>query len=400
MSVRSAADLAHISPSTLSRWEAGTRLALVPELESLLRIYGMSQGDIDRILVSVDAPRAARAVRASDAVQSVPTGGDLLRAMRRRTGRSLPSIARQLQVAPSTVSRWESSTAHPNPESLERFLEIVGASQDEKSTLLASGVGKVKSDRRPFDADEYTAELDGIECHLVMGGKPETELRLLQILSNVWWARSEPQAETILRRARMLYATYLYEWFRLGEASDQADRVLDHGDPFDTVGIEAQRIRAVAMVLKGPTIRPHQGLCILQSCLAQVVSPTQRVDVLVDMADLSSMAGRYVEACSYAERACIAAEGRGFVLAEKARGALATARKDLEDLRKRPDVPWLACTFMLREHSLLASLDRKREMAIVAQDLTDLAGTHGLENFLAKLFHAEKSWAARLIKLS
>src|SRR5580698_2246116 len=81
LSVRGAADRAQIAPSTLSRWEAGACLPMAPELMSLLRMFGMPPNDIQRILVSVDAPRAARVVRSDENRRAVPTGGDLLHAM-------------------------------------------------------------------------------------------------------------------------------------------------------------------------------------------------------------------------------------------------------------------------------------------------------------------------------
>ena len=355
LTIRSAAELARIGPSTLSRWEAGTRVPMVPELEALLKTLGYSDSEMNRILVSIDAPRAAREARDLQGMNDVPTGGDLLRALRRRRRITLPMLAELLNVAPSTVSRWESSIAHPSPGALAKYLDIVEASPQERATLVSSGVGKVKSDRPAFVAREYMEKLSAISRTLPSGGHPDTELELLQMQSNLWWERNNSDAIHLLRICHVLYASYLHEWGRFAEALKEADQALASGEPFDEVGIEAQRIQAVSMVYRGPVLRPHQGLCILQSCFLNVLDPVQRVRILVDMADLSHRVGRKDEAISYAERAVESARGRELDVTLSAKGALATARDSFEELRLRPEDPWFACVFMLRELGLHAT---------------------------------------------
>jgi DNA-binding transcriptional regulator YiaG len=368
---------------------------MAPELMSLLRMFGLPSSDIQRILVSVDAPRAAKVVRADENRRAVPTGGDLLHAMRSRAGLKLPEISHMLDVAPSTVSRWESSTAHPTRKTLDKYLEIVGASPAERETLFASGVGKLKSTRRPFNAFEYADELNRMERTIRLGGEIETELRLLQIQSNLWWADKEPEAEALLRRAYVLYAAHLAEWVRFKEAVTQTERALEYGDCFDELGIEAQRIQGLATTYKGPTVRPHQGLCILQPCLVRAESGPLRISVLIDMADLSMLAGRQSEAISYAERAVLGARGRDEALNALARGAWATANESIDALRQRPSEPWLACTYLLREFNLLSAAGRIEEADQISRALKELALLHGLRHFLSKLALAEKRTEVR-----
>lgn len=376
LTIRSAAELARIGPSTLSRWEAGTRVPMVPELESLLKTLGYSDSEMNRILVSIDAPRAARAARDLPGMNDVPTGGDLLRALRRRRKITLPMLAEQLNVAPSTVSRWESSVAHPSPAALAKYLDIVEASPQERATLVLSGVGKVKAERPAFVAREYTEKLAAISQTLPSGGRPDTELELLQIQSNLWWERTDDQAIHLLRICHVLYATYLYEWGRFSEALKQADLAVTSGELFDEVGIEAQRIQAVAMVYRGPVMRPHQGLCILQSCLVNVLDPVQRVRILVDMADLSQRVGRKEEAISYAERAVQSSQGRDCDVVELAKGALATAKESFEDLKSHPEDPWSACAFMLRELALHATVGNGDLPEELIMEIKDHANRH------------------------
>ncbi len=377
LTIRSAAERARIGPSTLSRWEAGTRVPMVPELESLLKTLGYSESEMNRILVSIDAPRAVRAARDLQGLNDVPTGGDLLRALRRRRRITLPMLAEQLNVAPSTVSRWESSIAHPSPASLAKYLDIVGASQLERATLVSSGVGKVKADRPIFVANEYTEKLAAVSRTLSSGGHPDTELELLQIQSNLWWEQTNSDAIHLLRICHVLYATYLYEWGRFAEALKEADQALASGEPFDEVGIEAQRIQAVSIVYRGPVLRPHQGLCILQTCLVNVLDPVQRVRILADMSDISQRVGRKDEAISYAERAVQSSRGRDNEVVLLARGALATAIESFEDLKARPEEPWPACVFMLRELSLQATVGNGVLPEKLIAEITDHANRHG-----------------------
>jgi hypothetical protein len=118
-----------------------------------------------------------------------------------------------------------------------------------------------------------------------------------------------------------------------------------------------------------------------------------RVAVLIEMADLSHLAGRHAEAVSYAERAVLGASGRGEELEALAKGAWATAAGSLETLRQRPAEPWLTCTYMLREHGLLAG----EEQEDVATSLRALAARYGLKHFAARLTFAEKAPARAFV---
>src|SRR5262249_46003479 len=159
---------AQLAPSTLSRWESGTCLPRVPELESLLVSLGAGRRDIVRILSSLNAPRATRAVRGkkSDATgeATAPRGGDILRLLRHRAGLTIMHVADGLGVAASTVSRWESSVAHPSPIMAKALMDLLDATPAERLCFGLTGVGRVKAERPPFDAEFYTCELDRIEA--------------------------------------------------------------------------------------------------------------------------------------------------------------------------------------------------------------------------------------------
>lgn len=314
---------------------------MAPELNSLLRILGCDRTDIRRILVSIDAPRAARAARDDGETDQVPKGGDLLRALRRRKRLTLPEVAASIGASPSTISRWEGSLTHPSVETLSRYLDWLGASDEEKRTLLATGVGKIKSDRPEFSYELYANALDGIEAGLDEPGDASAEIRLLQIQSNLWWERQEPGALDLLRRSYVAYGRYLLVWVRLDEAMRQSAFALEISDGFDALGIEARRIQAVAAAYRSVAFRPHEALCILQPCLQHGRSSQDVSRVLIDMADFSWMAGRGREGASYAERAIESIGSQPSLNSDQAEGAFLASNGDSNGLASlRRGSPW------------------------------------------------------------
>ncbi|CAN5489047.1 hypothetical protein BH11ARM2_BH11ARM2_08210 [soil metagenome] len=113
--------------------------------------------------------------------QYAPSGGALLRALRHRAHLSLVEVATTLGVAGSTVSRWESSVAHPAPPVAERLLNLLRATPEERTCVMASGVAKLKADRPAFGPVRYDRELTEIEASLVREADDAVELRLLQL---------------------------------------------------------------------------------------------------------------------------------------------------------------------------------------------------------------------------
>ncbi len=302
LSLRQAATRAEIAPSTLSRWEAGTCAPRVPELRSLLRALGVGREGTLRILASLDVPRAALAAREKGEVIA-PSGGALLRALRRRTGRSLVEVATSLGVVASTVSRWESAASHPPMESLARLLDLYGASEEERACLQASGVAKLKVRRPAFEAAAYARELDRVEAVSPFSSAENVELRLLQLQSLLWWFRSEPDAVCLLRRAQVVYARHLSVHGRHAEAGAQAEASLrEASDPGEPLAIEARRLIAWSDVYRWPTPRPHLGLFTLQRALTATQDDASRSAVLADMAVYSALAGRMGEATDYERR--------------------------------------------------------------------------------------------------
>lgn len=306
--LREAAHRASLAPSTLSRWEAGTCVPRVPELESLLTSLGTGRRDIVRILSSLDAPRAARAAKARSqgrtSVGLPPSGGALLRLLRHRAGYTISFVADQLGVNPSTVSRWEASLSHPAPDKWETLMNLLQATPDERECLDTSGVAKIKSDRRPFDSQAYSIELDRLEQQIAEGLRDRSELRLLQLQSNLWWWQGEPGAEKLADRAQIILCELLLADERYADAELLAESILSACDrPYDYIGVRALCVVASLDVRRSGPDKPHFGLLMLQRCLYNVADEPSRACILTQMAELSLLAGRIAEASRYASRA-------------------------------------------------------------------------------------------------
>jgi transcriptional regulator with XRE-family HTH domain len=276
-------------------------------LEALLSALGTAKRDVVRILVSLDAPRAAKAVRRheEDLVGEplAPSGGMLIRALRQKSGLTITHVAEQLGVAVSTVSRWESAAAHPSRQAAQALLDLLGATPEERACLDSSGVAKIKADRPQFDANQYAAELEEIDDRLLARDLKGLELRLLQLQSILWWSLPDGQAQELLRRTHALYADLLVKERRYTDAETQAQAVIETSpNPYDTWGIRAQRVVAHIETYRGQTRRPHLGLLTLQRCLAQVSDDQVRAGVLYDMAEFSLVGDRHEEALGYARR--------------------------------------------------------------------------------------------------
>lgn len=54
-----------------------------------------------------------------------------LKKLRKQSGMSQASLAKELFVSQQAVARWETDKATPNPETLARLVELFGVSADE-----------------------------------------------------------------------------------------------------------------------------------------------------------------------------------------------------------------------------------------------------------------------------
>lgn len=134
---------AGVHRTTLSRWERGKSLPFAHELTRVLAALGANAAETRALCESLDARRAATVLATVEG--DVPreraawpvTGGEVLRALRRRAGVSQRAVARVAGVAQSLVVKWEKDECLPGDYQLHAFCRTVAATDDERM-LLAS----------------------------------------------------------------------------------------------------------------------------------------------------------------------------------------------------------------------------------------------------------------------
>ena len=123
---------AGVSPSTISRWEAGTTRPGIPELEAVLTVLGVEPDEMRNALRSLSAPRALRKLRQMEPGAGVPPpmAGDLLWAMRKRKNKTQTETARAAGVTQAQIARWEKGEAWPDAQkTAHALLALRGAAR-------------------------------------------------------------------------------------------------------------------------------------------------------------------------------------------------------------------------------------------------------------------------------
>ena len=100
------------------------------ELELVLNQLGVSEGDKAQLLRLLDAPRAVLYCRETDRGTTVG-GGEILRALRIRSGKTQSDTARAVGVTRQMLSQWERGDHWPDAQMLHRLCLIVGATVEE-----------------------------------------------------------------------------------------------------------------------------------------------------------------------------------------------------------------------------------------------------------------------------
>lgn len=130
-----------VAKSTLSRWESGQSEPDLPTLQAVLESLGLGSTVWDRALAVIDAPRARTAPTVAavfaDVDVSEPGQGDLLQALRVRSGHSSAQAAEFLGVSAPTLSRWETGARAPELGALARAADAFGASPEERQALFS-----------------------------------------------------------------------------------------------------------------------------------------------------------------------------------------------------------------------------------------------------------------------
>jgi transcriptional regulator with XRE-family HTH domain len=232
------AERAQISRTTLTRWEAGGSQPRLPELEAVLTALGTSAAERERTLALVQAPRAVRRLREETTTATLrgsledaamPTGGDLLRAMRRRRGLSLEQVAARLRLTPGTVSRWEQGKTFPPLDRREALFDVLGAHPGERAALSSQGLQLfVPRAEEPISLERLEWQLLVLHECAGRGEKTLMDLRLLTLEAQIWpLAGRLRTARRLLAQTYTAHAEWLRTWGRAVESRQCAERALD-----------------------------------------------------------------------------------------------------------------------------------------------------------------------------
>ncbi|GBC91161.1 MAG: helix-turn-helix domain-containing protein [Fimbriimonadales bacterium] len=229
LSQHALAQRAHVSASTLNRWERELTRPSIPELEHVLHALGVSPEERLEALRLLDAPRALESLQQWTHQQPHPSGepcppllGDLLGVLRRRRGWSVSQLAATLQVSERSVRSWERSQTLPSEEHLHRLCYVLQASAEEVAFILTRPLWLEPPDAQTPHAGAALLKMRIEQMRqLVWQGVTEgMELRLLALEAQAWWhVRQCPHHAELLREVYTLCC----QWHSLhGRVQDAA----------------------------------------------------------------------------------------------------------------------------------------------------------------------------------
>jgi transcriptional regulator with XRE-family HTH domain len=320
LSVRALAARSGVGRSTLSDWETGRFQPRLPELKAALKALGVSTTEQREALRLMQTPRVIRLARETtlqethaqdERIGLAPCGGDLLRAMRVRQGRTLEEVAAQTGVHHTTLSRWERGESWPNAERLHALCLALKAREEE---IVALTCGRFSLSRNEIHSQEemearfytfvhrpYRLEEEGLK-----------ELRLLSLEAEAWpLARHNHRAQGLLGEMYAGHAHYLGVHGRFAEAQGYADRALEtmpRNGPPERWWFYAIVTLARSTVYRGHLPAPMRGVETFRPWLSEITWPDLRAWAQADMAKYLAMAGEMESALSLAKKACLTAE--------------------------------------------------------------------------------------------
>ncbi len=280
LSLAQAAARGGVSKSALAHWETGRRTPPGSALVGLLNALGAS-GRARAAIVAQADPRHARAALAHTP-HGAPVGkGEVLRAMRLRRGLTQADLAGLLNVAQSTVARWERGDGDLDAADQEGVLSALGASADEGEAVASLDPTRTI----PRDLDErYTA------ISRAPHGLGET--LWLGLEADLWWRASRSEGyDELLQRVRGHRADWYAMSLRPAEADALARGIIRgpyappsemlHGVAYGVVCSALQsrndpRPALSALDAWVPRLRTPKSLALVQALHARLAS---RIDV-------------------------------------------------------------------------------------------------------------------------
>ncbi len=216
MSLSAVAERAGIAKSTLSDWENGRKLPRGKVLVLVLDVLKPDPGIRSLILASAD-PAFTRNVEVEADYCAPVEIGQILRALRTRSGKSQSQVAALIGVTQSTIAKWELGEATVDRESIERVSASYGASESERQFL--AGVKPAQN----LDREDYFARIDAIDVMPV----PLQEVAYLAIERELWpQAMRKPSLLGVLISCASVRANQLMEQRRRRELAVLIEQIV------------------------------------------------------------------------------------------------------------------------------------------------------------------------------
>lgn len=230
-----------VSKASLSRWEAGLVQPRIRELEAVLDVFKLPEAIRVAAFSCLGAPRAARRIASSTSTDSpvrtpsncpfgeLPRTGELLRAMRVRTGFTQMEVATLVGVQQSSVTRWETSVESPTLEHLQALCTLLEATIEEREALARGPVIQPTLGVR-VNLEEVSWRHQQLLENAVFGAQNDADLAFFQLEADLW-----PSAQKSVPSLALLFHVYssharFLTWRRRYAESDRYISILKRLD--------------------------------------------------------------------------------------------------------------------------------------------------------------------------
>lgn len=257
-----------VHKATLSRWEAGTQVPRAAELATVLDALGVDGADRQKRLLEY-APASVSAVtrRAGDAALSA---GELVHALRLRSGLTQSEAAAKAGVTQSLLSRWENGYALPDDGERHNLCFHLGASAQEAAAMIT----------QPFIEGPLPDDRDALvgQFRFLRGNHPYHDKELEYLVVESRMARLAKRKQADLSDLTPIWAE---------QALIHADKYKDRNAERRLLARSLKALRAtrgplpsqhVAVVLhyyeeKGGTADPAERLAAMEEWVPRFVDP-------------------------------------------------------------------------------------------------------------------------------
>lgn len=294
VSLSQVAGKAGVAKSTLSKWEKGLFLPRLPEVDAVLDVLNASPEERRQTIQLIDAPRALIHLRqatrsvANEAdinLADVPAGGDLLRAMRLRHGKTVDEVAQALGVSGRSIRGWERSDSWPTTEHLHSLCFQLGAAPKELEALLTAGPWLPVPPALTDTASDLEIKLHIYDLAYSLYDPAAEALRDLSYLATEAFlaprALRQPATRVHLAELYAYYALWLGDNHRYRESARYAERVLDltrREEMPSHIGFRGALTLARSLVFGGERPATTAGAARGRTLLAPVVTKGPDLD--------------------------------------------------------------------------------------------------------------------------